>query len=245
MYATGRLGGLALGASDSTRYLGGLYAFPAAGSSLYLALLCVVPSARNRGVATALLKELGRSALAKGCTSITWTTDSLSSRNLYLYLRQPGVYIVDHHPEMNHGLMVCADDESRDEVEFLWTLTSPHDEAVLRPCTDNSDPGFPLLSRTVPSSNGTRRWRGWSLGGVGDCCGVEIPWDQERLSAALRHEWRVGLRDAVAALLEHGLVGSEYVFDPPGQRSYLLFERAPKRLGQDLARGHVPPIPAS
>lgn len=117
-------GGLALVAKDAKGVFGFSYAFPAfargLGAYLYSNALVVDCSHAGLGVGRRLKLEQRRRAVNAGYTLIRWTTDALSSRNLFLYLTRLGARVTAVRREFMRGLL----EQPVDQLQVDWDLTS-------------------------------------------------------------------------------------------------------------------------
>ena len=207
MHTTDCYGGLTLGAFTGRRLVGYSYAVPGFDGSRPFLLSCglaVAMAHGSRGVGEALKREQAQRARRAGYDVIRWTTNSLASLPLNLYLSKLGARLVGLREDMYAGL---REDVFCDEVEIQWDLLrSPAPLAAASPVPLTAGAG----TLTAPSYS------------------VEIPWDRAALarrSPELAHEWVAGARSAMRALLAGGYVGTSVIADRRTERSSVRFDR--------------------
>jgi predicted GNAT superfamily acetyltransferase len=230
MHTTSCYGGLALGAFADRQLVGYSYAVPGFDGVKPFLLSCGLAVARNhasRGIGESLKLAQAERARQAGYDTVRWTTNSLASAPLHLYLSKLGARLVDYHVDMYAGFRETI---FGDEVEIEWDV-----RPVAHPAFDGSP--IPLIASTDAGS-GLRR-----LAGVDEkelesltarAYSVEIPWDRAALgrrSPELGRRWKAGARTAMRALLASGYVGTSVVTDRSCERSLVRFDR------RDLATG--------
>lgn len=129
-------GGLAIGAYDSGRMIGMLWAFPALRGSeciLWSFVAGVLPEYRGANIGFELKQIQRRWALERGYRVVGWTFDSMRSQNANFNLRRLGAYVQDFIPnlygEINDALNVGL---PTDRYEVTWDLRDPRVEAAAR-----------------------------------------------------------------------------------------------------------------
>jgi predicted GNAT superfamily acetyltransferase len=213
---------MALGAFVSGRLAGYAYALPGfAGEPFLLSCgLAVDRRFESRGIGEALKLAQADRARRMGYGTIRWTTNSLASGPLRLYLSKLGARLVLYREAMYADL---RSDLFPDEVEVVWDLRGS-DGA--RPSGSSS-----ALVESEEAGDGLRRLiavdadeiqapsRGSYL--------VEIPWDRseiERREPELAAGWVSGVRAAMQALLAHGYVGTAVLAERSCRRSHVRFD---------------------
>lgn len=125
MHTTGCYGGIALGAFADDRLVGYSYAVPGFDGVRPFLLSCglaVSDAHGSRGIGEALKRAQAKCARRSGYDLIRWTTNSLASAPLHLYLSKLGGRLVGYREEMYAGFresLFC------DEVEIEWDLRRP------------------------------------------------------------------------------------------------------------------------
>jgi predicted GNAT superfamily acetyltransferase len=213
MHTTDCYGGITLGAFAGGRLVGYSYALPGFDGARPFLLSCglaVAQACGSRGVGEALKRAQAQRASRAGYDLIRWTTNSLASRPLHLYLSKLGARLVGYRAEMYAGL---REDVFCDEVEIEWDLrrapAAPAAESPV-PLIVTRDPGAGVTSLTAPSY------------------AVEIPWDRAALarrSPQLAREWVAAARSVMRALLAAGYVGTAVIADRRIERSSVRFDR--------------------
>jgi predicted GNAT superfamily acetyltransferase len=122
MHTTCCYGGIALGAFDGRRLVGYSYAVPGFDGTAPFLLSCglaVSEEYGSRGVGEALKLAQAERARQAGYVVIRWTTNSLASKPLHLYLSKLGGRLVAFHEGMYAGFRETV---FPDEVEIEWDL---------------------------------------------------------------------------------------------------------------------------
>jgi predicted GNAT superfamily acetyltransferase len=122
MHTTGCYGGIALGAFAGSRLVGYSYAVPGfdgTGPFLLSCGLAVSEDYGSRGIGAALKLAQAERARRAGYGVIRWTTNSLASKPLHLYLSKLGGRLVAFHEGMYAGFRESL---FPDEVEIEWDL---------------------------------------------------------------------------------------------------------------------------
>lgn len=122
MHTTGCYGGIALGAFEGPRLVGYSYAVPGfdeGGPFLLSCGLAVSQTHTSRGIGEALKLAQAKRARQAGYDVIRWTTNSLASKPLHLYLSRLGGRLVALHERMYAGFRESL---FPDEVEIEWDL---------------------------------------------------------------------------------------------------------------------------
>jgi predicted GNAT superfamily acetyltransferase len=186
----------------------------------------VAAAMTGRRVGFALKTHQRSWALLRGVSEIAWTYDPLVSRNAHFNLTKLGARPVEYLPNF-YGPMpdaINADDDT-DRLLVRWRLLDPAVTAAcagapvvaLDPALDSAlDPGAATTAVGVGPDGSPL------LGPLdGAVSSVAVPRDIGLLRAtdpALARRWRVGVRDALTALLADG--GRITAFDPAG--AYLV-----------------------
>jgi predicted GNAT superfamily acetyltransferase len=226
LHAVSRHGGIVLGAFSGSALSGCLFALPAQGADRYLLLaqLAVRPSHQGRGVGLSLMRTMREHALQSGYRRIRWTTSSLVSRNLYLYLNRCGARLVAVAPGLYTEVMCSTQVPvgQLDEVEMEWRLEDSQ-TSTRRPVPQI------VLTSTVPSRPGVRRLEDVRPVGRHRSCALEVPWDVGLLSRVDRPAaaaWRRAVSASLAESLAAGLVGTAVELDRVHRRAYLCLDAA-------------------
>jgi len=122
MHTTDCYGGITLGAFAGGRLVGYSYALPGFDGARPFLLSCGLAVANefgSRGVGEALKRAQARHARRAGYDVVRWTTNSLASQALNLYLSKLGARLVGLREDMYAGL---REDVFCDEVEIEWDL---------------------------------------------------------------------------------------------------------------------------
>ena len=122
MHTTDCYGGVTLGAFADRRLVGYSYAVPGFDGARPFLLSCGLAVAKaygSRGVGEALKRAQAQRARRSGYDRIRWTTNSLASQALNLYLSKLGARLVGYREAMYAGL---REDLFCDEVEIEWDL---------------------------------------------------------------------------------------------------------------------------
>jgi predicted GNAT superfamily acetyltransferase len=224
MHTTGCYGGIALGAFADDQLVGYSYAVPGFDGAKPFLLSCGLAVRRaygSRGIGESLKLAQAEHAREAGYDLVRWTTNSLASLPLHLYLSKLGGRLVAYHEDMYAGFRESV---FLDEVEIEWDL-----RRVARP----RNAGAPVpLTASGEAGGGLRRLAAVDTGELGALTApsysVEIPWDREALgrrSPELGRRWVVGARRAMQALLAAGYVGTAVVSDRSCERSLVRFDR--------------------
>jgi predicted GNAT superfamily acetyltransferase len=224
MYTTERYGGVTLGAFVQGRLVGYSYALPGFDGRPFL-LSCGLAVARgfeSRGIGASLKLAQADHARRVGYRTIRWTTNSLASGPLRLYLSKLGARMVRYHEEMYAPVHQHF---FPDEVEIEWDLRRA---AAANPVPGHASP----LTRSREVGAGLRQLTSVdrselrSLSASRYC--VEIPWDRrllQRRRPDLRTEWLQGVRATMRPLLAHGYVGTAVLADRSSRRSFVTFDQ--------------------
>jgi predicted GNAT superfamily acetyltransferase len=122
MHTTGCYGGIALGAFVDERLVGYSYAVPGFDGRAPFLLSCglaVTQAHGSRGIGEALKRAQAKRARHVGYDLIRWTTNSLASGPLHLYLSKLGGRLVGYREEMYAGFRESV---FSDEVEIEWDI---------------------------------------------------------------------------------------------------------------------------
>jgi predicted GNAT superfamily acetyltransferase len=122
MHTTGCYGGIALGAFADEQLVGYSYAVPGFDGVKPFLLSCglaVTHAHASRGIGEALKRAQAKRARRVGYDLIRWTTNSLASGPLHLYLSKLGGRLVGYREEMYAGFRESV---FLDEVEIEWDL---------------------------------------------------------------------------------------------------------------------------
>src|SRR5215218_3227130 len=122
MHTTGCYGGIALGAFVDRELVGYSYAVPGFDGDRPFLLSCGLAVAKSHGslgIGESLKRAQGRHARRAGYDLIRWTTNSLASQPLHLYLSKLGGRLVAYHEDMYAGFRESL---FGDEVEIEWDL---------------------------------------------------------------------------------------------------------------------------
>lgn len=124
MHTTNCYGGLSIGAFAGSGLVGFSFAMPAFVDRPFLLScgLTVGTEHRGRGVGEALKRAQAEEARRAGYARIRWTTGSLASRPLRLYLSKLGARLVRLREDMYSEVRPV---ELSDEVEIDWELDGP------------------------------------------------------------------------------------------------------------------------
>lgn len=166
LLASAKNGGMVLGAFDSDRLIGFVYAFPGFGEGrvwLWSYMLGVRPEFRGRGVGEALKLEQRKIALQMGYSLILWSFDPLQSANATLNIRKLGGiarrYEPSYYGEMSDALNAGL---RSDRLIVEWWLNSPRvQERLILAGRDH--PSAQMIQRaSLPVVNPVRyREDGW------------------------------------------------------------------------------------
>ena len=217
-------GGIALGAFHDERLVGYSYGMPGydEGETFLLACgLAVHPAFESNRVGERLKLAQRDHARAAGYSSIRWTTGSLASRQLYLYLTKLGARLVRLHEDF-----YATTQETEvfpDEVEVAWQIcpTAPAARA------GGGEPARPLTTTALIGDGRRRRLVTVDADRAdGGACAVEIPWDRHAIAhdPDLAFGWHDGVRAAMRQLLDAGYEGTYVDLDRREQRPYVRFE---------------------
>lgn len=216
-------GGIALGAFRGDQLVGYSYATPGFDGSETFLLACglaVDPGIESSGVGEQLKLAQREHARAAGFATIRWTTASLASRQLYLYLTKLGARLVRYHEDFYAATQGVV---FPDEVEVVWPVEPVECLRVAGPA--------PTITSTIPIEDGRRRLVAVDLEGVvaaeAEAFAVEIPWDRHAVAddPDLAPPWRTGVRMAMRHLLDAGYEGTRVDLDRSERRTYVRFER--------------------
>jgi predicted GNAT superfamily acetyltransferase len=183
----------------------------------------VVRAIDVRRLGESLKRAQAEQARRAGYNRVKWTTNSLASRPLRLYLTKLGARLT----RFRQGMYAAVrNDPFPDEVEIEWTLDGapvPHERTA---------PARSLLSSRQVAP-GARRLTGVdeNLDRLGSASYlVEVPWDREqllRIDAAAASDWVLGVRRTMTSLLEAGYVGTHVALKRSTSRSFVRFDRWP------------------
>jgi predicted GNAT superfamily acetyltransferase len=185
----------------------------------------VAAAMTGRRVGFALKTHQRSWALLRGVSEIAWTYDPLVSRNAHFNLTKLGARPVEYLPNF-YGPMpdaINADDDT-DRLLVRWRLLDPAVTAACAgaPAALGATPGSALDARAATTAVGVGSDGSPLVGRLdGAVSSVAVPRDIGLLRAsdpALARRWRVGVRDALTALLADG--GRITAFDPAG--AYLV-----------------------
>jgi predicted GNAT superfamily acetyltransferase len=222
MHTTGRYGGMALGAFAGGQLAGYSYALPGFDGEPFLLSCGLVVDQRyeSRGIGEALKLAQADRARQMGYDTIRWTTNSLASRPLRLYLSKLGARLVRYHESMYAEL---REDLFPDEVEVVWDLRrsgGPRQSRSPAALVSSDDAGDGLRRVTAVDTGELKAPSRESYL-------VEIPWDRselERRDPALAEGWVTAVRTAMQALLAHGYMGTAVLAERSCGRSYVRFD---------------------
>jgi predicted GNAT superfamily acetyltransferase len=220
-------GGFALGAFCGESLIGYSMSFPGfilGQSFLFSCALAVDHGFESLGVGMALKLAQRELALDAGYDLIRWTTTSLSSGPLHLYLSKLGCRITRFHADM---FRYTIHPDFPDEVEIEWSLNS------FPPPPREYPSGATILTSSEPAQDGVRRLVAADvprdqLSTTGTYL-VEIPWDREALLCAdadAAAAWSRYVRTVMRTLLDYGYVGTQVWPQRTERRSFVQFERA-------------------
>lgn len=224
MHTTDLYGGMTLGAFADRRLVGYSYAVPGFDGTKAFLLSCglAVSSAYGlRGIGETLKLAQAERARQAGYDLIRWTTNSLASLPLHLYLSKLGARLVGYREDMYAGLRESV---FPDEVEIEWNLrratrSACEGELVSLINADEAGGGLRPLPRVHAKELANLTAPSYS---------VEIPWDRAALgsrSADLGRQWAATARTAMQALLEADYVGTSVIADRSHERSFVRFDR--------------------
>lgn len=231
-------GGLVLGAFAGDDLAGFSYAFPGYGQGelyLFSSGLMVRPRYESSGIGRTLKLAQRDHALASGYRLIRWTTGSLASKPLRLYLRRLGAVLVGISADL---FAPFRPNSVADEVSIEWDLTrfdadaegghsqADDPETIGRVTTRTrlADPDVRILTEILlPDKPAEPRYA------------VELPWDlallEQRLPGEVR-TWRLAVREVISDLLDLGYVGVDVALHRECKRSYLVLARRPQVVGE-------------
>jgi predicted GNAT superfamily acetyltransferase len=223
-------GGLALGAFIDDELAGFSYAFPGYdGRDVYLYSSGLVVRSRHesRGIGRALKLAQRDLALAQGYRRIRWTTGSLASRPLYLYLAHLGAIVVGISPELFAPFRPSS---VADEVHIEWQLDPGPFEAHAHASSSARREQPPrIVTTTRPVGPGLRTIMDVRAEPpVDDRYGLELPWDLgllERQEPEAARQWRLAVRHILTELLSREYQGVDVILDRAQKRSYLVLAR--------------------
>lgn len=180
----------------------------------------VAAAMTGRRVGFALKTHQRSWALLRGVSEIAWTYDPLVSRNAHFNLTKLGARPVEYLPNF-YGPMpdaINADDDT-DRLLVRWRLLDP---AVTAACAGAPVAAPVAVVGAATTAVGVGPDGSPLLGRLdGAVSSVAVPRDIGLLRVsdpALARRWRVGVRDALTALLADG--GRITAFDPAG--AYLV-----------------------
>lgn len=238
LLVSAKSGGILLGAEVDGGLVGFVWSLPGIrdGRLIHWSHMTgVVTAHRGRGVAMALKLAQRARALAQGAEAIEWTFDPLQAANAHFNLHVLGAlgakYAVNVYGSLAGQLHRGT---PTDRLIVEWNLAAPHVERRLEARARNGatltarsadildapqlitwrdDGEWVRFAHTQPASPGARR----AL--------VAVPprfseMQSERPDFAL--EWRLGVRDAMAPLLEAGFKAVDFYKNSAGGGSYLF-----------------------
>jgi predicted GNAT superfamily acetyltransferase len=136
LMAQSQVGGLIIGAYDTSALIGVSYGFIASDDSgifLYSHMLAVEPEYRNRAVGALLKERQAAEARARGYSHIKWTFDPLESKNAYININKLGVacrvYKENFYGEMDDDLNRGA---PTDRLLAEWNVLEPQKQPHAR-----------------------------------------------------------------------------------------------------------------
>lgn len=171
----------------------------------------VSPSARGRGIGTALKLHQRQWALDRGLESITWTFDPLVARNAHLNIgvlgALPEEYLTDFYGELPDDINTGED---TDRILVRWQLTGAR---AVRTAAESGAADALIAEGDAP--------RAMPVEESASIVRIQLPADIEQLrreAPDLAARWRSAVRDALRDYRERGwtVVG----FDD--ERRYLL-----------------------
>lgn len=234
-----RNGGLALGAFEAERMVGGLWGFP--GFDMLpdgphpkqcSHLLGVLPAWRDRGVGFALKRAQWQFVRRQGLTHVTWTYDPLMSRNAMLNIARLGAvcntYRRSEYGELRDGLNAGL---PSDRFQVDWWIRSRRVERRLgrrsrtRLGLDHfSSAGIKPFYESDPGPGGMPRPPGRMPAPDGPILLAGIPSDFLALKTQdfpLARAWRSFSRECFEALFAAGYLVTDFIFEG-GQSHYVL-----------------------
>lgn len=234
LYFMSQHGGIVVGAFAEQTLIATLYGFPSFDSQrthLGLIAACVHPDHRGQGLLLRLFAEIRKAALEHGYDLAKWTTGSMNTRNLYIYLHRLGARVVAFEPLMYSGLIEGVDPAGADadEVELEWCLKDSTNPLPDLRQLSLKEVGQRAVTRTRTLATGLRVLEDYSDSILGEVCAVELPWSTTTLEAQsmqLAAEWRDAVRTTALSFLARGYVGYDVVLDREEQRAWLMFHSA-------------------
>jgi predicted GNAT superfamily acetyltransferase len=224
MHTTDCYGGLTLGAFAERRLVGYSYAVPGFDGARPFLLSCGLAVAKGygaRGIGEALKRAQAARARRAGYDIVRWTTNSLASLPLHLYLSKLGARLVRYREDMYGGLRASL---FPDEVEIEWDLRRP-----ARPTSEGAP--VPLIA-SKEAGVGLRRLGRLDTKELASLTkgsySVEIPWDRWALgsrSPEFAVQWVAAARTAMQTLLAGGFTGTSVIADRSRERSFVRFDR--------------------
>jgi predicted GNAT superfamily acetyltransferase len=225
MVAAIRSGGHVFGAFDGRRLAGFGFGTPGLRGRRpfhYSRMVGVLPEYRDRGVGFALKRFQRRLVIAQGLDLVRWTYDPLQSRNARFNIEKLGCtareYLVNAF-----GAMESRMGRGLETDRFLvdWAVRSRRVERCLAgrsetpPFAEAVGGWAPAIDARALKADVRRRERRVS---------VEIPWEVDRLPAAVAKRWRAATREAFLAYFVRGYVVMGYAVGD-GRGLYLLQKR--------------------
>jgi predicted GNAT superfamily acetyltransferase len=226
MHTTDCYGGVTLGAFADRRLVGYSYGVPGFDGAKPFLLSCglaVSTGYGSRGIGEALKLAQAEHARQAGYQVIRWTTNSLASLPLHLYLSKLGARLVRYRQDMYAGLRESV---FPDEVEIEWDLHRParlacDGEPVPLVTSKEAGAGLRRLARVYAKELAAMTASSYS---------VEIPWDRAALGSSspeLGRQWVAATRTTMRTLLEADYVGTSVIVDRSSKRSFIRFDRLP------------------
>jgi len=204
-------GNYVAGAFLDGRLIGGLVGWlgrdPSEHLHMHSHILGVLPGSEAHGLGFELKQHQRRWCLARGVTSMEWTTDPLVRRNAYFNLTKLGAvaprYLVDFYGEMRDG--INAGDES-DRLLIRWELDSRQAEAAA--AGDAPDPDLATAGgETILSAGADQEPIAATSSARVLLCQTRADIVALRRSApALARGWRIALRNALGGSLSAGYI---------------------------------------
>jgi predicted GNAT superfamily acetyltransferase len=226
-----KAGNYVVGAFDAGQLMGACVGFfgPPTEATMHSHIAGVSAAAHGRSVGFALKVHQRAWAMRRGVTTVGWTFDPLISRNAYFNVVKlgatPAEYLTNFYGGMHDG--INANDDS-DRLLVEWDLYAPSVAAAcggaVQPCDADGELARGAVIGLARSAHGA------PVAGTldGATVLVAVPSDIETLRPAdpgLAKEWRVAVREALAALMAGGarVAGFDragwYVVERPGRRT--------------------------
>jgi predicted GNAT superfamily acetyltransferase len=121
---TDECGGLTLVATSRGTLVAASYAFPAfvdGAPFLFSCGLAVTPEYRGRQLGLQLKQAQRQEAIARGYSTIRWTTDPVNGRALRVYLSGLGAVVTGYRAKLHDGLRADPG-HSQDDLDVVWDL---------------------------------------------------------------------------------------------------------------------------